>query len=576
MYSISRALVLLSATFVFLLALPAGKAQARTVTTPYYDGETYADYAAIPQALRQSLRRSGFIEAYINQTVGFVRRYGEDKNTFTRADMQSLQEKEIKSARNRQFTSLIRHDENFDAVVTESEIRHSLKSMDSRRTDDWIDRQARTQMKHDIDGNGEITLREMSTLDEKLRAQASKRSQDKYESYLSLDPNGDGVLTVAELDMLARKAFATIDADGDGILTDDDRRMIANMEKNIYSSPAGCSLPPVPEDVQLISIGAYEGDALSTVTAAGQDNVTTTISVEIAEDAKPMYLLLSSYDPIIWRFTGNTAAVRRLALSSLHRNEKGFSGSGATGLPKDRVSFLKYKCLPYYHNPMEKKGRQAKTAIEKLAGRETDWFDGSYSYNRLFIGSAKIDFAKTETKMSAPKGYAPEVWPTLLRFSPGGVVEIDPESVVAHDKVEKYEVLPQEAGLAKLVHDGALQIEQSRSNTQMLIVGEDTIVINSGNGGGRDMIDGGEGHDTIITNGQGNIRVRRASPGLMLSGTYRIVKDIPRYPTGLAGAHSVTFIVSKGVKKPAGRAGHSCVIDENTGETQGHGPLCRR
>ena len=44
----------------------------------------------------------------------------------------------------------------------------------------------------------------------------------------------------------------------------------------------------------------------------------------------------------------------------------------------------------------------------------------------------------------------------LRRFSPGGVIEIDPAKVVSPVPVASYDVLPQQAGLLQLMRSGAL------------------------------------------------------------------------------------------------------------------------
>ncbi len=44
------------------------------------------------------------------------------------------------------------------------------------------------------------------------------------------------------------------------------------------------------------------------------------------------------------------------------------------------------------------------------------------------------------------------------------------------------------------------------------------------------------------------------------------------YPAGLYGGNSATFLIPKGVLKPAGNPGHSAVFDFNTLNCQG--PLC--
>ena len=104
----------------------------------------------------------------------------------------------------------------------------------------------------------------------------------------------------------------------------------------------------------------------------------------------------------------------------------------------------------------------------------------------------------------------------MYRFSPGGVTEIDPKTVVGSVPAASYEVLPQQAGLVQLLASGDLK--------------------------------------------QNSV------------GEY-IVRQKIRFPAGLYGAHSVTFLVMKGTPYPDGDPGHSCVIVEESGEKKGAG--CR-
>jgi hypothetical protein len=104
----------------------------------------------------------------------------------------------------------------------------------------------------------------------------------------------------------------------------------------------------------------------------------------------------------------------------------------------------------------------------------------------------------------------------MTRFFPGGVTEIDPKTVVASVPALPYEVLPSQAGLVQLLATGAL--------TQ---------------------------------NSEGEYVVRQKI----------------RFPAGLYGGHSATFLVMKGAPYPEGDPGHSCVVVEETGA--GKGPNCR-
>jgi hypothetical protein len=95
----------------------------------------------------------------------------------------------------------------------------------------------------------------------------------------------------------------------------------------------------------------------------------------------------------------------------------------------------------------------------------------------------------------------------LRRFYPGGVVEIDPKSVVASMPVARYDVLPGRAGLAQLVRAGKLEVK---------------------------------------------------------NGEFLIKQKI-RFPAELSNIYQVKFRLLKGVPRPDGNPGDSEVISDDTG-----------
>src|SRR5687768_16547088 len=59
-----------------------------------------------------------------------------------------------------------------------------------------------------------------------------------------------------------------------------------------------CNFPkPAAHDL-LVVIGAYEGAAVPTVTVAGQDESTLLAEIVIGKGTNPIYLALTSFDPI--------------------------------------------------------------------------------------------------------------------------------------------------------------------------------------------------------------------------------------------------------------------------------------
>ena len=121
-------------------------------------------------------------------------------------------------------------------------------------------------------------------------------------------------------------------------------------------------------------------------------------------------------------------------------------------------------------------------------------------------GSLVVEGDASKIRVQTPGGSLER---ELYRFNPGGVINVDAKRVVASVPAEPYEVLPQQAGLIQLVQSGAL----TRNN----------------------------------------------------SGEFLINQKI-RIPAGLAGAHSVKFLLRKGVPEPEGDAGHSPIVSEETGK----------
>src|SRR5205823_2153791 len=95
-------------------------------------------------------------------------------------------------------------------------------------------------------------------------------------------------------------------------------------------SSAGTPGPPgvAPDDV-VVLFGAYEGDAVSTATLVGQDDGTQTARVVIEPGTASLSVLLTSYEPVIWRFEGAVDRVSQVLLLG--------RAGGVTGVAAGRV-----------------------------------------------------------------------------------------------------------------------------------------------------------------------------------------------------------------------------------------------
>ncbi|UDL88905.1 hypothetical protein LGH82_27990 [Mesorhizobium sp. PAMC28654] len=190
--------------------------------------------------------------------------------------------------------------------------------------------------------------------------------------------------------------------------------------------------------------------------------------------------------------------------------------SGVVGLARDRVSLVGKDgrgCMNYFYKSGTGETAQARKLFVSTVGKDADHVAGIYSLSKVSLPDMTFEnLASTALSRQVPDDFDAESWKNALRFTPRGLVRFDPASVVAGEPARRYDVLPQEFGLSQLVHSGHLE--------------------------------------------------RRG-------GLFRIVKPIPQFPAGLAGAHSVQFSLAKGVPLPGGDAGHSCVMSEDAGEAVG-------
>ena len=391
------------------------------------------------------------------------------------------------------------------------------------------DQQVNKIMQGDADGNQKLEGTELSVLGE--GSEEARRYEDFNVNFaqalLKADPNADGIVTEAEsLAVLSKVAEGYAEA----VVQFKQSRKAAGGNVSVENCPA----LSVPDKSKLVLLSTYEGASLSTVSLAGQDGVTEVATLDIEAGSEPLTLVISSYSALIWKFTGATERIAKVYVGSTQVNAAdGKTAAGVTGLPKDKVGFLTgRRCLGYFDEAQSPEALIASARIGKLAGRPVDALLATYSSNvihlpsgdgaktnaskdngnRLTIidGSKRIIVGpngelKVETVDASQNGGSSGLQRELLRFNPGGVQAINIKDVVSEAKPEVYGVLPQQAGLLQLVSEGKIK----------------------------------------STGGSG----------------FLILKKI-RYPAGLTGAHSVKFIVSKGVPMPEGDPGHSCVFSE--------------
>lgn len=470
---------------------------------------------------------------------------------------------------------VMRYDLDGDAAVTEDEVRqvtrYEQRSLQAQpvenrppigRLEEQMERIVKTIMASDADKDGKVSLVEAYKPAQTSARPSNTGYPQRVRDALTLDATTSGELSLAGYQAAGEVLFRTIDADGDAKISQqelmDFRRKAADAEnvvarqkklrdqaeiarkkqEAIDAERVACAIPKASDASKVVLLSAYETDALSSVTIGSQDNEVRAGRIVVEPGSEPLYVVIASYDPTIWQFSGAVERVERLVMTSSRTgpnagDPRQASLVGATGIPRDRITLLsRSNCFGYFSEAPSSASLQTAAFISSSAGKPPDVIATRYSVAGFSVPSGTIvSAAEQRRKSRKTEGtlrFLGELANVLIqsgpsrateemdRFFPGGVTEIDPNAVIASAAVMPYEVLPSQAGLVQLL--AKRQITENRA------------------------------------------------------GEF-IVREKIRFPARLTGAHSVTFLIMKGVPYPDGDPGHSCVIIEGNGESKGAG--CR-
>jgi hypothetical protein len=520
------------------LAAPASSQEARVATAP------------MPPVLTQLVQPGSSFGGLRDRVLAIIRALDADGDgRLDEADIKLHEAVAFASARVGIVGYVMSADLDGDGVVTEAEFRAraryrvrdghpQLREHTERRLAADIARFAAA----DIDRDGRVTWAEASASAASNPARVTPNTQQLRELLSSIGRENsfltpDGVF--AMVDGLVRLA----DTDGNGTISQEEsvvfHRQVDQRRRQEYAvreaqrvveARSVCGLPEPSAPAQLLLLSAQESDAISTATIGFQDSETGAGTIEVEPGDEPLYLVVTTFRPVIWRFTGAVGRVERAVFASTvtapNRVEPhAVPLAGVVGLPAEKVVFVaRPNCLRYFSDMPSAQAAMTMATVRRETGKEQVVVAARYAVSDIQIPSGRmrsVERAQRTMAIIREMAGAPgaitaanaaavgALRQELDREYPGGMIEIDPRQTVSSVPVAKYEVLPAQAGLMQLLLRGSL------------------------------------------TRGR--------------SGEYHIREKI-RFPAGLSGGNAARFLLLRGVPPPEGSAGHSCVISEETGE----------
>jgi hypothetical protein len=189
-----------------------------------------------------------------------------------------------------------------------------------------------------------------------------------------------------------------------------------------------CTLPSPGSDAKIMAIGVERGRIDSPISTMGQDSRTLASRV-IVEGDRPLYLVLGSRAPMVWKVEGKVDLVDRVIVIS-PRGLGGMYNSAVAGVPADKVIFD--LCLPI------PRGNLDDDVLRRVLERQIGRYD-RIVYRPSFHGIRLPSFDE----------FGPS------DFLPDTVAEMD--RAVWVGPLTKYSIPPGQQGIAALLRNGALE-----------------------------------------------------------------------------------------------------------------------
>ncbi|MEO9462834.1 MAG: hypothetical protein ABJ242_08875 [Marinomonas sp.] len=466
--------------------------------------------------LLKPLRKGAVREQYISQVVGPLRVADREGDGLIKADVEMGKTISETLSRAKRIGDFLRYDYNGDWKLYVDEI---VQFSSATNLDDARKRAERTMARFDNNGDGIATLEEANMKPKRQRP----FQVDRLSSLMGLDSDGDGRVIASELVTLAEKTFDHFDSNGDGSIDKAEHGEVSKVERIATRSAevrqAGCTFPPASRKAELVFLRADYAKRVSAAFVGSEEKVTSVVDVTIEPGKKPIYLVLGSSSPMVWRVTGATKRIEKAIIGSkdsvnrLLPSDKyaqsATSAAGLIGLPKEKVSIVGPDCLSQHFARSSFDRMNADIVSQIIAKRPAGVFASIENAFDIAVPSA-LSPKKANTDPYPPppapasSGYVSKRWQYITSDDHNYLVDIDPKDVVASEPVGKYAVSPEHYGIAQMIDEGILQPD---AKSRLVVL-----------------------------------------------------QNVEAWPAGLRGSRAVTFVISDDVKVPEKKLKSSCVL----------------
>ena len=276
--------------------------------------------------------------------------------------------------------------------------------------------------------------------------------------------------------------------------------------------------PPIePEgDFRIDAVGVYEGAGTASVELEDSSNPAGRVDVIVNRPDKPVVLVLSAYQPVVWELATTSETELAGVIVSGYHTQRVRGINAATPLRATSHKGPGHCDEPFQAYEEGADFQKANQVVANLLGREIDTFNGAYRAERFVVGKATKDVAAVREGESQRSSSSAA--PKSVKAGEPGIKQLRRSGALRPARAPELERWAQLARQAQDLSKRALPVPENK----------------------------------------------RFQP------IYTVTRAM-RYPKGLHGAHSQRFLIPEGVPEPLGDPGHSTVYDMNTASCRGTG-----